>query len=1364
MNQTAPKADVFIPARSRRCLLMMSTALGCAVALAPQGMAAPIVYGPKAGPVTIGSAASPVSAEGDGNDAAITGISTDNNVNIYSDRVTNTGEQGIFGAAPQGIVAIDSRTVTLEGDSTAIVVDTAQGISIRSGTINATGTEAAGIRAIAASRTSIDDDDISGLNNGAIFITSDSINAGTDAIGAAGHGAITIDTRSITTTEDDALSLYVHSGAGDVAITSGTIKMAGDDAFGIAVTHQEEFDEALPEAMTAGTGVLSIASGSIEAAGAGSTGIVAQHSGDITIRSGTVSVGSGGDGILAETAIYDEDANGDDFLVSDRGGSIDIASTSLTAQGGDGITARSGTGSIAIDNGTVTIADVNGDRAATTAIKATSASGAISIRSQNISISSPTNDDAETDLGAIRAFSESGNVTVDSGSILSAADGRSGIYVDTGGDATITSASITTSGARAHGIHIDPETRAGAITIDTGAITTTGADAAAVHVSNSASTAIDITGALSSTNAHGVAVALLGNGANTVTQHSGGTVNGLVYADGGINAVHLEGEANALNSRQVMAAFEGFQNLAVDRGYWLAKDEISNFDSASVAAGATIELREVHLPDGYYSPVEVARVVNNGTIIFNNASDVPTDRSSFDNVNITGTGDVRWVGSGTYRVDSNGAAHTGTTYIDNGRIILTGTLVSDVVTSDNGIFQLGNGGASGEFQQDLVNNGTFIYARRDDYDFGGDLSGSGSLIKQGAGVLTLSGNYSYTGTTTVEAGALRLRTTLNEASDLEVSGGTLDLGGTHQNIASLSMTSGSTVIASGASLTVGQLSGTGGTIDISNGTLNVDQNSATHSFAGRITGNGEFTKSGIGDLKLESDSDYSGPTTVRGGRLSVNASIASPVTVASGAIIGGSGRIGTLGVRSGGFVAPGNSIGTLSVNGNVTLATGSIYEVEVNADGHSDKIVATGQAHISGAQLFVSPQAGSYALNTSYTVLEAAAGVDGEFAGAGVANDFAFLTPTLNYGGNSVTLLLRNNGLAFTSIAATTNQKAVAGALTAAGSGSILYNSFASSLLSTAEARAAFDSMSGEVHAAIPTALVDENRQLRRAFLNRELTADLLGPAIWGQVIGSWAQSDGPAGIQKLTSNRTGLLTGIEIGGNGLRIGAAFGYADTDISMVAANGDVKSKSTGVYGGWANDRMSAKLGGTYSWHDIDTRRQAKFPAAPSTIEADYGGHSAQFFGEFAYKLIDGPVSLSPVAGLAWSRTHTDEITESGGATALSVASRSRELTFTTLGLKAGGEAPISSTTRFLPTLSVLWQHGWGNQAGLAAARFAGTGTPFTVEGAHVGRNGVLIDGGFDVAFGNNVRLGVSYSGAVSNRWADHGVRAGLTFSF
>jgi subtilase-type serine protease len=127
---------------------------------------------------------------------------------------------------------------------------------------------------------------------------------------------------------------------------------------------------------------------------------------------------------------------------------------------------------------------------------------------------------------------------------------------------------------------------------------------------------------------------------------------------------------------------------------------------------------------------------------------------------------------------------------------------------------------------------------------------------------------------------------------------------------------------------------------------------------------GSLIKSGAGRLLLTGDNTYRGPTTVNGGLLSVNGSLASAVTVNDSGTLGGSGRIGALTANSGGRVAPGNSIGTLNVAGDVTFAPGSTYAVELSPTS-SDRIVAGGSASISGATVSLSLENSPTLLSTT---------------------------------------------------------------------------------------------------------------------------------------------------------------------------------------------------------------------------------------------------------------------------------------------------------------------------------------------------------------------------------------------------------------
>lgn len=56
----------------------------------------------------------------------------------------------------------------------------------------------------------------------------------------------------------------------------------------------------------------------------------------------------------------------------------------------------------------------------------------------------------------------------------------------------------------------------------------------------------------------------------------------------------------------------------------------------------------------------------------------------------------------------------------------------------------------------IANEGSVIFNRSDDIAYGGVVSGSGNLVKDGDGTLTLTGVNSYTGGTEVNSGTLQV--------------------------------------------------------------------------------------------------------------------------------------------------------------------------------------------------------------------------------------------------------------------------------------------------------------------------------------------------------------------------------------------------------------------------------------------------------------------------------------------------------------------------------------------------------------------------------------------------------------------------------
>ena len=64
-------------------------------------------------------------------------------------------------------------------------------------------------------------------------------------------------------------------------------------------------------------------------------------------------------------------------------------------------------------------------------------------------------------------------------------------------------------------------------------------------------------------------------------------------------------------------------------------------------------------------------------------------------------------------------------------------------------------GNTASLQGPIANNTTVVFDQATDGSYAGTVSGAGSLVKTGAGVLTLGNAQSYSGGTTVSAGTLR---------------------------------------------------------------------------------------------------------------------------------------------------------------------------------------------------------------------------------------------------------------------------------------------------------------------------------------------------------------------------------------------------------------------------------------------------------------------------------------------------------------------------------------------------------------------------------------------------------------------------------
>jgi outer membrane autotransporter protein len=708
------------------------------------------------------------------------------------------------------------------------------------------------------------------------------------------------------------------------------------------------------------------------------------------------------------------------------------------------------------------------------------------------------------------------------------------------------------------------------------------------------------------------------------------------------------------------------------------------------------------------------------------------------------------------------------------------------------------------------NNGNEI--ERGYFGAAGVISGAGSLTIAGYANARLTGTNTYEGETLIEEnGFLALAGPGSiENSVRVVNDGTLDIQekGNYQEEWGVSDAFNDARIRS--------LSGKGGVLLLERNLILTD---AKDTFAGNISDVGSDHKHYGGGLSvlggmqtLSGRNDYSGMTTVGVGAallLTGTGSITHDVTASGllgndgqiggsahandGGVVAGAGSFGAVNIASGGTVAPGSAldpgkaVATLTVNGDFRQQAGSIYQAGLASS--PDHINVGGSAAIdSGAQIELVRQ-GTASSVTRHTLLTAAGGVTGTYVGltGTLYTDSPFVDFELTYDPTNVYLHTYRTATAFADVAHTSNQRSAATAKQALGPGHVIHDSIL--FLTEAEARTAFNLLSGEIHASVHSALIQDSHFVRDAANDRIRAAFegigaapvpvmAYGPdgaqsapattekyAVWGQGFGAWGHLDGDGNAARLDHSTGGFIAGGDAAvGETWRLGLLAGYSHTsfDVDDRASSGSSNNYHLGLYAGTQRGPLGFRSGLSYTWHRIETDRVVAFPGFSDGHAADYDAGTFQAFGELGYRLDTASVSFEPYANLAYVNFDADGFSEDGGAAALSSADQSSDATFTTLGLRASSQFMLGSMTATARG-GIGWQHAFGDVTPETSLAIAG-GSSFAVRGVPIAEDAALIEAGVDVNLTETAMLGVDYQAQLASDAQEHGFNAKLAVRF
>lgn len=329
--------------------------------------------------------------------------------------------------------------------------------------------------------------------------------------------------------------------------------------------------------------------------------------------------------------------------------------------------------------------------------------------------------------------------------------------------------------------------------------------------------------------------------------------------------------------------------------------------------GTTINAGTIQLGDGTNATgsLGTGTVTNNAALVANfgaNAATITND--------IAGSGTLTKAGDGT--------------------VSLTGTnSYTGLTTISAGTLQVGNGGTTGTLGSGaVVNNSTLSFNRSNNLTATNEISGTGGLIKSGAGTLTLGSANTYTGLTTITGGAILVTASSGVLGDttagtvvtsggalhmqggITVTGEALTLTGEGTNATSspgaLRNVSGNnewtgpiSIEPTSSGVSIHRLVSDAGNLKISgnvalgpdSGDQFVLQGNGSGEISGVISGPMRLTRSvtGTGTWTLSGANTFTGKTTISGGALSVSSlnsvvggaassSLGAPTTVANGTI------------------------------------------------------------------------------------------------------------------------------------------------------------------------------------------------------------------------------------------------------------------------------------------------------------------------------------------------------------------------------------------------------------------------------------------------------------------------------------------------
>ena len=862
-----------------------------------------------------------------------------------------------------------------------------------------------------------------------------------------------------------------------------------------------------------------------------------------------------------------------------------------------------------------------------------------------------------------------------------------------------------------------------------------------------------------------------------------GTVNnastGILEADSRV--IDIRGDGFTLNNSGTILGTGNQRNGTVYADATAQGFTLNNLAGGVIDAGAGLE--------GAAFSVELAEVADGGNdFIINNAGTIQGRGQA--GAGATGAGD----GLRFERTRVGGALDATTTGLFTGDIVNAGTIDSESTQGTAAGIRFVNGVS---FNGTIDNSGTISGAQNGLYfgnatpagggDFTGAVVNNSGTISSDSRALNIDGlglvvNNSGTilGTGNQRNGTVYADATANAYTFNNLAGGLVDAGVGNQGsgvslqsgnvdgeTVTFTVTNAGTIVGRGDALDSGATAG----LRVFNGAANVTVD-------GVIDNSGDITSETAAAILIE-NVNFIGSITNSGSLTGASAFDAS-------AALGGVDFVQTGGSLNGNFIGSAFA-DTLTISGGII--NGSIL------GGVTTTVADSGSATIIGAQSLEGDLIANGALNFVLGADSLAVDGDTTFGANSVVNvaspddittlslgsPISVISETGVFTDNGVTVNILDDdflidydvvlgsvsvtptAVDLAAVSPDTNIASFGGALTSAFTSGGLNADVANGLNNVADVTG-FETVATSLLPSLNEGVTREIFETQGAasnFIDRRLQGE--GTGAWAQALYRTADRDQEsASVSGYDADAFGFAIGADRRvSDALTVGAAFNYASIDIDTDGAGqerSEIDSYQISGYAGFDAGRAFVNGQVGYTFNNVDAARSSI--VGPVVGDFDVDGFTAQAVA--GIDLADGPISITPQAGIRYANLSQDDYVESGG---LNLSVDAEDVSF--LDLKAGLEVSTNTQTAgrsLRPVVRAAYVYDAIGDARVLNASFAGAGAPFVLSSSDPSQSRFEYGAGFEAGSDNGWTLSVAYDGETASDYQSHGgfVRARFNF--